>query len=173
MVIVENKEQLIYSILMQKNCKNILLSEEITELDFLFNICQKEYGKPLEKQFFEGIAELNYNNITSLDGMFANCVNFNQEFKINAPKLKSIQYVFCNCENLNAEIEFKNSNPTTTAGCFYNCNKLNSNIYIDYSQIINCDGMFFECINLEKRKIKNLDTLEEQFHQYLRVWNND
>ena len=102
------------------------------------------------------LKSLDFSKVTSMSGMFYNCINLTSIPVLDTSKITDMSTMFSSCSNLTTIPVLDTSNVTNMSYMFGYCNHLTSMPVLDTSKVTDMSRMFYSCIILTS--IPQLDT---------------
>ena len=165
----KTKEELIKNIqkLFSKDETNLncIDTSAITDMSLVFGQMPKIHGKDFD------VSEWDVTNVTNMEGLFANCANFNCDLsKWDVSKVKDMSGMFSWCVKFNCDLSnWDVSNANNMDFMFYSCENFNCDLSSwDVSNVTNMICMFKFCKNftgegLENWNISNVTYMNDIF----------
>lgn len=123
-------------------------TSEITDMSYLF--VDRDSDKYCERKDFSGINTWDTSNVECTEGMFYNCIYFNEEVNFGNSFIFEANSMFENCISFDKDIVF-GAVPTCTRNMFKNCKVFNSKIIFNGNgEIEDAESMFEDCVNFNQ-----------------------
>ena len=134
------------------NSTNLYLGDidtsAITDLTYAFSIYSNQRVQENPRKDFSGVETWDTSNVTKMLGVFAGCVNFNEDISSwNTSKVTNTEVMFASCRKFNRDLSwFDTSNVETMKGMFYRCDVFDQDLSSwDTSKCKDMSFMFFKC----------------------------
>lgn len=107
-----------------------------------------KFAESLFSTLPNNIVNANWEDITDMTNMFANCVNLTTIPQLNTDNVVDMSYSFYACSNLTSVAQLDTTNVNNMSGLFGDCNSLTTIPQLNTSNVEYMDSMFSGCISL-------------------------
>ncbi|MCR5536661.1 MAG: DUF285 domain-containing protein [Succinivibrio sp.] len=124
---------------------------ELTDLSYAFSLYADNQVQENPRKDFSGVEHWNTSKVRNMLGVFAGCVNFNQDISgWDVSAAEKMDVMFASCKHFNQDLSgWHVENCTSMKGMFYKCESFSQNLSAwQTSKVTDMSMMFCGCRNL-------------------------